>query len=186
MVIILAPWYLAVANIFNTATDAVGLSGVTMYQTHHSGASIDRVRSPRTLPEVQTTRSAFLDPTVRPDVLEGQSIECSAFLFLPDFEPNTCPALPSDVVAKEVASHAERGTWDFWRVRELSEWMRDDAYSEVLVGRVFVILDVKFAERLLIGMQRPATTAVIVDLTVLRTPREEWKIFGYSLPCWAA
>ena len=49
--------------------------------------------------------------------------------------------------------------------------MRDDASSEVLVGRVFVILGVKFAERLLIGMQRPATTAIIVDLTVLRTPR---------------
>ena len=28
-----------------------------------------------------------------------------------NFEPNTCPALPSDAVAKEVASHAERGTW---------------------------------------------------------------------------
>ena len=34
-----------------------------------------------------------------------------------------------DAVAKEVASHAERGTWDFSRVRELSEWMRDDAYT---------------------------------------------------------
>ena len=45
------------------------------------------------------------------------------------------------------------------------EWMRDNAYSEVLVGRVFVILGVKFAEmamapaqfsaeRLLIEMQR--------------------------------
>ena len=28
----------------------------------------------------------------------------------------------------------------------MSEWMRDDAYSEVLVGRLFVILGVKFAE----------------------------------------
>ena len=71
-------------------------------------------------------------------------------------------------------------------VRESSEWMRDDAFSEVLVGRVFVILGVKFAERLLTGMQRPATTAVIVDSTVLRTPREEWNICGNSLPCWAA
>ena len=45
--------------------------------------------------------------------------------------------------------------------------MWDDAYSEVLVGRVFVIVAVKFAEmamapaqfnaeRLLIGMQRPS------------------------------
>ena len=31
-------------------------------------------------------------------------------------------------VAKEVA-----GTWELSRVRELSEWMRDDAYTEVLV-----------------------------------------------------
>ena len=37
-----------------------------------------------------------------------------------------------EAVAKEVASHVERGTWDLSRVRELSEWMRDDAYSEVL------------------------------------------------------
>ena len=29
-------------------------------------------------------------------------------------------------------------------------------FSEVFVGRVFVILDVKFAERLLIGLQRPS------------------------------
>ena len=32
-----------------------------------------------------------------------------------------------EAVAKEVASHVERGTWDLSRVRELSEWMRDDA-----------------------------------------------------------
>ena len=51
-----------------------------------------------------------------------------------------------EAVAKEVAYHVERGTWDLLRVRELSEWMRDDAYSEVLVGRVFVTLGVKFAE----------------------------------------
>ena len=42
--------------------------------------------------------------------------------------------------------HVERGTWDLSRVRELSEWMRDDAYSEWLVGRLFVTLGVKFAE----------------------------------------
>ena len=52
---------------------------------------------------------------LRPDALERQSIECSAFLFFLDFEPNTCPALPSDAVAKEVASHAERGTRDLYR-----------------------------------------------------------------------
>merc|ERR1712136_223393 len=33
---------------------------------------------------------------------ERQSIECRAFLFFPDFEPNTCPALPSDAVAESV------------------------------------------------------------------------------------
>ena len=51
-----------------------------------------------------------------------------------------------EAVAKEVASHTKHGTWDLLRVRELSEWMRDDACSEVLVGRVFVTLGVKFAE----------------------------------------
>ena len=44
----------------------------------------------------------------------------------------------------DITSSAARGT--FLRVRELSEWMRDDAYSEVLVGRLFVTLGVKFAE----------------------------------------
>ena len=127
------------------------------------------------LPGCMTFHTAFVDPTVRPDVPERQSIKCRAFLFFLDFEPNTCPALPSDAVAKEVASHAERGTWDLSRVRELSEWMRDDAYSEVLVGRVFVILGVKFAE---MGRRDSVTTAAIDDLTVLRTPRGEWKICG--------
>ena len=51
-----------------------------------------------------------------------------------------------EAVAKEEGNHVERGTWDLSRVRELSEWMRDDAYSEVLVGRLFVTLGVKFAE----------------------------------------
>ena len=60
--------------------------------------------------------------------------------------------------------------------------MRDDAYSEVLVGRVFVMLGVKFAERLLMGIQNPATTTAVDDLTVLRTPRGEWKIRGNYLP----
>ena len=77
------------------------------------------------------------------------------------------PRAKEAAVAKEVAFHSELGTWDLSRVRELSEWMLDDAYSEVLVGRVFVILGVKFvamamalaqfsAERLRIGMQRPS------------------------------
>ena len=73
------------------------------------------------LPGRTTFNIAFVDPTVRPDAPEKQNIECSAFLFFPDFEPNTCPVLPSDAVAEEVASHAERGTWDLWRVRELSD-----------------------------------------------------------------
>ena len=85
-------------------------------------------------------RMTVHDPIVRPDAPERQSIECRAFLFFLDFEPNTCPALPSDAVAKEVASHAERGTWDLSLVRELSEWMRDDACSEVLVGHWSVII----------------------------------------------
>ena len=51
-----------------------------------------------------------------------------------------------EAVAKEVGYHVERGTWDLARVRELSEWMRDDAYSEMLVGRLFVTLGVMFAE----------------------------------------
>ena len=59
--------------------------------------------------------------------------------------PTSIQPLLSNAVAKEVASHAERGTWDLSLVRELSEWMRDDAFSEVLVGRVSVILGVKFA-----------------------------------------
>ena len=59
------------------------------------------------------SHTAFVDPTVRPDAPERQCIECRAFLFFLDFEPNTCPALFSDAVAKEVASHAERGTWDY-------------------------------------------------------------------------
>ena len=94
---------------------------------------------------------------MRPDAQRDRAFECSAFLFFLDFEPNTCPALLSDAVAKEVAFHAEHGAWDLSLVRESSEWMRDDAFSEVFVGRVLlVILGVKFAERLLIGMQGPS------------------------------
>ena len=45
--------YPAAAKIFMSATDALGLNGMTMYQTRHSGASIDRVRGFRSLQEVQ-------------------------------------------------------------------------------------------------------------------------------------
>ena len=120
----------------------------------------------------------FVDPTVRPDAPERHSIECRAFLYFLDFEPNICPALPSDTVAKEVASHAERDAWDLSLVLELSEWRRNDVYSEVLVGRMFVNLGMKFAE---MACRDPATTAAIVDLTVLRTPRTKWKIRVFSL-----
>ena len=52
---------------------------------------------------------------------------------------------------------------------------KNDVYSEVPVGRMFVNLDMKFAE---MACRDPATTAAVVDLTVLRTPREEWKTRG--------
>ena len=78
-----------------------------------------------------TFHAAFVDPTVRPDVSKKHSIECSAFLFSLNSNP-ICPALPSNAVAKEVASHAECGTWEQSLVHELSEWIRDDAFSECL------------------------------------------------------
>ena len=114
------------------------------------------------LPGRMTCHTTFVDPTVRPDAIEKQSIECSVLQFFVDFEPNTCPALPYVAVAKEVAFYDERGAWD------LSEWMRDDVCSEVLVGRMFVNLGMNFAE---MACRDPATTAAVVDLTVLRTPR---------------
>ena len=81
----------------------------------------------------------------------------------------------------EIASHAERGMWDLLRVREFPEWMRNDVYSEVLVGRMFVNLDIKFAE---MACRDPATRAVIVDLTVLlhAEGRVEnlWKFSAFS------
>ena len=63
-------------------------------------------------------------------------------------------------MAKEVGYHVERGTWDLSRVRELSEWMRDDAYSEVLVGRLFVTLGVKFAELAKSERKIPSTCSI--------------------------
>ena len=131
------------------------------------------------LPRRMTCHTTFVDPTVRPDALEKQSIECSVFQLFLDFEPNTCPALPSVAVAKEVALYDERGAWDLWLVRELSEWMRNDVYSEVLVRRMTVNLGMKFAE---MACRDPATTLAVVHLTVLRTQRGEWKIRGISLP----
>ena len=124
------------------------------------------------LPGRMTCHTTFVDPTVRPDALEKQSVECSVFQFFLDFEPNTCPALPSVAVAKEVAFYDERGAWDLSLVRELSEWMRNDVYSEVLVRRKTVNLGMKFAE---MACRDPATTLAIVDLTVLRTPRVSGK-----------
>ena len=43
----------AAARMFQTATDTLGLVGMTMYQTRHSEASNDRVSGFRTLQEVQ-------------------------------------------------------------------------------------------------------------------------------------
>ena len=51
-----------------------------------------------------------------------------------------------EAVAKEIASHSERGTWDLPCVRGLPEWRKDESFTEVLVGRVFVILGVKYSE----------------------------------------
>ena len=94
-------------------------------------------------------------------------------------EPNASPALPPDAMGNEPASHVERGTWDLLVVRVMSEWMQDDAYSEALVGHAVLILSVKFAET---GCRDPATALAVVGLTVLRTPREEWKYCGNSDP----
>ena len=55
-------------------------------------------------------------------------------------------------------------------VRVVSDWMRDDAYTEVLVRPVVLILYMKFVET---GCRDPATTVAVVGLTVLRTPRGE-------------
>ena len=101
---------------------------------------------------------------------------CSSFVHC--IEPNAPPALPPDAMGNEPASHVDRGTWDLLVVRVMSEWIQDDAYSEAFVGHAVLILSVKFAET---GCRDPATTAV-VRLTVLRTPRGEWKYRGNSAP----
>ena len=61
---------------------------------------------------------------------------------------------------RRLPSYTERDAWDLLLVRELSEWMRNDVYSEVLVGRMFVNLGMKFAE---MACRGPATTAAVVD-----------------------
>ena len=82
-----------------------------------------------------------------------------------------------EAVAKEVAYHVERDTWDLLRVRELSEWMRDDAYSEVLVGRVFVILGVKFAEMAKSERKFRARAVYQVNNVWSRSGRSVYEIF---------
>ena len=82
-----------------------------------------------------------------------------------------------EAVAKEVAYHVERGTWDLLRVRELSEWMRDDAYSEVLVGRVFVTLGVKFAEMAKSERKFPARAVYQGNNIWSRSGRSVYEIF---------
>ena len=128
------------------------------------------------LPGRMTFNIAFVDPTVRPDAPERQSIECRAFLCFLDFEPNTCPALPSDTAPKEVASHAERGLWDLLRVRELSEWMRNDVYSEVLVGRMFVNLGMKFAEMAMAPAQFSAALSGFLSGCRTQQPQQQLMI----------
>ena len=80
-------------------------------------------------------------------------------------------------MAKEAAYHVERGTWDLLRVRELSEWMRDDAYSEVLVGRVFVTLGVKFAEMAKSERKFRARAVFQVNNMWSRSERSVYEIF---------
>ncbi|CAK0824602.1 unnamed protein product, partial [Prorocentrum cordatum] len=43
-------------------------------------------------------------------------------------------------IEAELEGHRNRGTWDMSKVRSLSDWMADGSYSDVVVGRVFVIL----------------------------------------------
>ena len=78
-----------------------------------------------------------------------------------------------------LTSSVARGTC--WWSRVLSEWMRDDAYSEAFVGHAVLILSVKFAET---GCRDPATTVAVVGSTVLRTAEEEWKYCGNFCSRW--
>ena len=169
----------------NITTDPIENNHLAVYDETYLVSPDDYPASDLFLPGARSVQCGLSDHNVAkrrwyyfPKIQMDVVLQC--FQFFLDFEPNTCPALPSDAVAKEVAFHAERGAWDLSLVRELSEWMRNDVYSEVPVGRMFVNLGMKFACR------DPATTAAVVDLTVLRTPREEWKIRGISPSFWAA
>ena len=61
------------------------------------------------LPGRMTFHTAFVDPTVRPDAPERQSIECRAFFYFFDSEPNTCPVLPSDASANFASQYSVEG-----------------------------------------------------------------------------
>ena len=128
------------------------------------------------LPGRMTCHTIFVDPTVRPDAPEKLSIECSVFNSSFTLSPTLAQLCLLMQWRRRFASYAERGAWDLSLVRESSEWMRNDVYSEVLVT---VNMGLKFAE---MACRDPATTSAVVDLTVLRTPRGEWTIRGISLP----
>ena len=74
------------AKMFKTATDTLDLSRMTMYQTRHCGASVDRVRSFRTLQkvhEVSGELSAVSQDTTRAVVWRlttTLSLSCSEVL----------------------------------------------------------------------------------------------------------
>ena len=128
------------------------------------------------LPGHVSFHAASADPkSAIPDAPVGQSMECHVLPFVPHSEPNSLLMQ----WRRRLPFHAERGAWNLSLVRELYKWTRNDVYSEVPVGRMFVNLGMKFAE---MACRNPATTAVIVDMTVLRTPREEWKHHGNSAP----
>ena len=42
-------------------------------------------------------------------------------------------------IKAEINKHKELKTWDLEAVRSLEDWMSDARYTEVVVGRVFVI-----------------------------------------------
>jgi hypothetical protein len=56
-----------------------------------------------------------------------------------------CPGARA-AVAKELAGHSKKGTWDLSTVMEHSALMRDRSPKDVMVGRVFGILGIKNSE----------------------------------------
>ena len=134
------------------------------------------------LPGRMTCHTTFVDPTVIPYALERQSIECSVFNSSLTLSPTPVQLCLLMQWRRRFAFHAECGAWDLSLVRELSEWVRNDVYSEVPVGRMFVNLGMKFAE---MECRDPATTAAVVDLTVLRTPRGSGKFVEIIRLFWA-